>query len=63
VLKACRDEVAQFHMERCAAAPQLAACQNQIGACQLGGEQCKILACIDSTIGSFTDNRVRMLGR
>ncbi len=63
VLKACREEVAQFHMERCAAAPQLEACQNQIGACQLGGEQCKILACIDSTIGSFTDNRVRMLGR
>lgn len=63
VLKACRDEVARFHISRCAGAPDLAGCQNQIGACQLGGESCKILTCIDASIGSTTDNRVRMIGR
>jgi len=63
VLKQCRDDVARFHNKRCAGAPDALACQNNIGACQLGGESCKILACIDSTLGSFTDNRVRMLGR
>ena len=63
VLKNCRDDVAQFHIKRCAGAPDSNACSNNVGACQLGGESCKILACIDSTLGSFTDNRVRMLGR
>jgi 5'-nucleotidase len=63
VLKACRDQVAQFHVSRCAGVPDLATCQNQVGACQLGGESCKILTCIDSAIGSLTDNRIRMIGR
>lgn len=63
VLKQCRDDVARFHIKRCEGAPDLTSCQNNVGACQLGGESCKILACIDATIGSFTDNRVRMLGR
>lgn len=63
VLRSCREDVARFHIKRCDGAPDLALCQNNVGACQLGGESCKILACIDSTLGSFTDNRVRMLGR
>jgi len=63
VLKNCRDEVAQFHDTRCKGAPQALSCQQNIGACQLGGEECKILACVDKTIGSFSDNRVTMLGR
>jgi 5'-nucleotidase / UDP-sugar diphosphatase len=63
VLKNCREDVARFHVARCAGAPDLATCQNNVGACQLGGESCKILSCIDATLGGFTDNRVRMLGR
>lgn len=63
VLAACRDEVARFHLARCAGAPDLAACRAPIGACQLAGEQCKVLACVDASIGSFSDGRVEMVGR
>lgn len=63
VLRGCRDEVAQFHTRRCEGAPDQTACKTPIAACQLAGEECKILSCIDSTIGSFTDNRVQMIGR
>jgi 5'-nucleotidase len=59
----CRDQVAQFHLRRCADAPNVEACKTPINACQLGGEECKILACIDASIGSATDNRVEMIGR
>lgn len=63
VLRDCRDSVARFHAQRCATAPDQEACRTSVGACQLGGEQCKILACIDHTMGSFSDNRVEMIGR
>jgi 5'-nucleotidase len=63
VLKDCRDQVAQFHDKRCAGAPNQPACQAQIGSCQLAGEECKILACIDKTIGSVSDNRVELIGK
>ena len=63
VRKDCRDDVAAYHAKRCAGAPDQAACKVQFSACQLAGEECKILSCIDSTIGSATDGRVEMIGR
>ena len=50
----CRDEVAAFPREalRRRAGPE-PRCQVAVGACQLAGEECKILACIDTTIGSL----------
>lgn len=63
VRKDCRDQVAQFHDKRCKNAPDLAACKAQVGACTLGGEECKILACIDQTAGNFSDGRVELIGR
>ena len=63
VRKDCRDQVAQFHVQRCAGAPNQEACRTPVGACALAGEECKILSCIDNTIGSFTDGRVELIGR
>ncbi len=63
VRRTCRDDVAQFHLKRCAEAPDSAGCKTQVGACSLAGEECKILSCIDSTLGSLTDGRVEMIGR
>jgi 5'-nucleotidase / UDP-sugar diphosphatase len=59
----CRTDAARFHIARCADAPDIAACRTPVGACQIAGEECKILACIDPSIGSFSDGRVEMLGR
>lgn len=63
VRKDCRDDVARFHASRCKGAPDQQACRTPIKACDLAGEECKILACIDSSIGGVTDGRVEMLGR
>jgi 5'-nucleotidase len=63
IRKLCRDEVAQFHLKRCEGAPDVEACKGPVNACGLGGEECKILTCIDVGVGSFTDGRVEMLGR
>ena len=63
VLKECRDQVAAFHLQRCAGVPDQVACRTPVNACQLAGEECKILTCIDATIGSFSDGRVEMIGR
>jgi 5'-nucleotidase len=63
VLRACRDDVAQFHSRRCSDAPDQAACKTPIHACELAGEECKILSCIDSNLGGASDNRVEMIGR
>ncbi|OJY29472.1 MAG: hypothetical protein BGO98_47320 [Myxococcales bacterium 68-20] len=63
VRRTCRDEVAKFHLTRCAGAPDIVACKTPINACSLAGEECKILACIDPLIGSFSDGRVEMIGR
>lgn len=59
----CRDQVARFHATRCAGAPNQEACNTPVGACALAGEECKILACIDQSIGSFSDGRVELIGR
>lgn len=63
VRRSCRDEVAQFHLRRCVDAPDLTACKTPVNACAIAGEECKILACIDPSIGSISDGRVEMLGR
>jgi 5'-nucleotidase len=63
VRKACRDEIAQFHNKRCDGARDVAACRIPVNACSLAGEECKILTCIDSNVGSFSDGRVEMIGR
>jgi 5'-nucleotidase len=36
---------------------------SSISPCATGGETCKFLACIDSTIGNTQDNRIRMVGK
>ncbi len=63
VRKDCRDQVAQLHAKRCIGAPDQLACKVPVSACQLSGEECKLLSCIDKTIGSITDNRVELIGR
>ncbi len=63
VLSACRDQVAQFHAKSCATAPDQDACKTPVKACELAGEECKILSCIDKTIGSASDNRVELIGK
>jgi len=63
VLMACRNQVAQFHAKSCSDAPDQMACRTPVRACELAGEECKLLSCIDKTIGSFSDNRVELIGR
>jgi 5'-nucleotidase len=58
----CRDLVAAFHDQRCTGSTS-DTCRADLGPCQIGGESCKILACVDETMGASTDNRVEMLGR
>lgn len=59
----CRDGVATFHGSMCAGSPNLSACDKDLDACALGGEECKILSCVDEGVGAFTDNRIQMIGR
>lgn len=64
VLQACRDDVAARHLRMCGdvSAPELrVSCETNLDACQVAGEVCKRLACIDTTIGSVRDGRVRMI--
>ena len=64
VLRACRDDVADFHdNDTCArlTGSDLASCRNS--ACSQAGEQCKFLACLDEKLGASVDGRLQMLGR
>lgn len=64
VRRKCRDDVAAFHLKRCGPeVKNLEACQTPLQACPLAGEECKILTCIDTSVGSFSDGRVEMIGR
>jgi 5'-nucleotidase / UDP-sugar diphosphatase len=66
VLDLCRQSVADFYRQTCEQAETavaIASCTTKISPCQLGGEQCKFLACIDRGLGSFADGRVLMVGR
>jgi 5'-nucleotidase len=64
VLATCRDDLARFHDER--------ECRETTGdgrttcrrrACAEAGEQCKILTCVDASVGAKADGRQVMLGR
>jgi 5'-nucleotidase len=59
----CRDGVASYHESACAGAPDTDQCNKDLNTCALGGEECKILACVDDSVGAFVDNRVQMVGR
>ena len=63
VARTCRDTVANFHELECASSPNVDGCDTDLNACALGGEECKLLSCIDDSEGNFTDNRILMLGR
>ncbi len=59
----CRDQVAAFHNSLCAgtSGSQLVACQTDLDACSIAGEECKSLACVDTSEGAMTDNRVTVI--
>jgi 5'-nucleotidase len=59
----CRDQVAAFHNQLCNgnSGSQLVTCQTDLDACSIAGEECKSLACVDSTEGAVTDNRVTVI--
>jgi 5'-nucleotidase / UDP-sugar diphosphatase len=66
VLAACRQEIAAFDRETCDAAPNddiAQKCEDAITPCASAGEQCKFLACVDRSIGNFSDGRLRMVGK
>ncbi|MEO8799379.1 MAG: bifunctional UDP-sugar hydrolase/5'-nucleotidase, partial [Polyangiaceae bacterium] len=63
VRRDCRDQVATFHNQACASSPSLDACETDLDACSLAGEECKLISCVDESVGNFTDNRLEMLGR
>lgn len=63
VRRDCRDQVAEFKDRVCALAPDAPRCRVAVNACATGGEQCKLLSCVDSSMGVFSDNRVEMIGR
>jgi 5'-nucleotidase len=63
VLRACRDGVAAFHDRLCSDSTNAALCEAQLNSCELAGEECKVIACVDASLGATTDNRVEMIGR
>ncbi|MBX3230064.1 MAG: bifunctional metallophosphatase/5'-nucleotidase [Labilithrix sp.] len=65
VKRDCRQSAADFHLQRCRGLPaeRVEACKTPLNACALGGEECKILSCIDASLGSLSDGRVEMIGR
>jgi 5'-nucleotidase len=70
VLQTCRDQVAQFHDKLCGAdnvptpsTSSILACSQQLGSCQMAGEACKLLACVNEASGAISDGRVQMVGQ
>jgi 5'-nucleotidase/UDP-sugar diphosphatase len=61
VLQTCRDQVAQYHEQLCAGSPTMQACLTSLDGCTLGGEECKILACVDGTEGAVEDGRINII--
>jgi 5'-nucleotidase len=61
----CRDGVASYHESACVGSPppDLSQCEGDLDSCSIGGEECKILACVDDGVGAYVDNRVLMVGR
>ncbi len=66
VLKQCRNDLAALQLEICAraASPVIEKqCREQLDPCKSAGEQCKFLACVDRSLGNFSDGRIRMVGQ
>lgn len=64
VLRDCRDDVAAFHAGTdCSESSGEAKAKCRAEACRQAGEQCKLLACVDATLGAKVDGRQVMLGR
>ncbi|MBI2390681.1 MAG: bifunctional metallophosphatase/5'-nucleotidase [Deltaproteobacteria bacterium] len=64
VLADCRNDVAAFHdSSDCTESSGDAKVKCRASACSQAGEQCKLLACVDATIGALVDGRQVMLGR
>ena len=63
VLAKCRDDVATYRERRCADAPDLETCRAKLDACTIGGESCKLLACVDENLGAASDGRILAVGR
>ena len=66
VLRKCRQDVSNFYRQACRApetAVAMASCASKVNPCQLGGEQCKFLGCINRELGSFSDGRVLTVGK
>jgi 5'-nucleotidase len=64
VLRSCRDDVATFHDgEDCAGTSGDAKARCRAGACSQAGEQCKLLACLDASLGATVDGRQVLIGR
>ncbi|MFO0662049.1 MAG: 5'-nucleotidase C-terminal domain-containing protein [Polyangiaceae bacterium] len=66
VVRGCRNDLAAFHRRTCEtgrSAEAQSSCLESLNPCELGGETCKFVACIDKRVGNFTDNRQFMVGR
>lgn len=59
----CRDQVAQYHLTACQNLTGNAEtqCLDAINACSVGGEECKYLACVDSTESALVDGRITVI--
>jgi 5'-nucleotidase len=67
VVAGCRQSVADFYRGLCtnqATSKAIASCSAlNVNYCQLAGEQCKFIACVDRNVGSFADGRIQMVGQ
>ena len=63
VRRDCRDQVAAFHEKRCASSPTLEAAVRRSARARSAARSARFLACVDDTLGEFTDNRLEMIGR
>jgi 5'-nucleotidase/UDP-sugar diphosphatase len=62
VLQTCRDQVAQYHVRRCAGSTGDGGvdCLNEIKPCDASSEICQLVACVDDKLNAVTDNRIQM---
>ncbi|MBW2459015.1 MAG: 5'-nucleotidase C-terminal domain-containing protein, partial [Deltaproteobacteria bacterium] len=66
VVAACRDHVAAYERGICDRAPTEQSrdeCLASVSPCSSGGEQCKFLSCVDTTMGAGMDGRILMVGK
>ena len=66
MLDRCVQSVADYQRATCERAPTEESkqeCLASLHPCATGGEQCKFLACIDSSLGNASDGRIKMVGQ